>query len=82
MENRLKRRGPTRLADIWALDGEYKIPLPLNDQGQLIGLDGGTFIRWLGTFCKNGLLFMLTPAGWPRVLEKFKQDCWIEIEVI
>ena len=59
MENRLKRRGPTRLADIWALDGEYKIPLPLNDQGQLIGLDGGTFVRWLGTFCENSLLCLL-----------------------
>ena len=73
MENRLKRRGPTRLADIWALDGEYKIPLPLNDQGQPNGLDGGTFIRWLGTFCKNGLLFTLTPAGWPRVLENLNR---------
>lgn len=45
------------------------------------GMDGGTFIRWLGTFCGNGLLCSLTPAGWPTVPEKFKQDCWIEIEV-
>ena len=59
MENRLKRHGPTRLANIWALDGEYKIPSPLNDQGQLIGLDGGTFVRWLGTFCENSLLCLL-----------------------
>ena len=75
MENRPKRCGPTRLAYIWALNGQYKIPLPLNDQGQPIGLDSGTFVRWLGTFCENGLLCPLTPMGWLSVPEKFEQDC-------
>lgn len=36
-ENRLKRRGPSKLFEIWALDGSWKIPLLLNDQGQPIG---------------------------------------------
>ncbi|KAK9988259.1 hypothetical protein SO802_028498 [Lithocarpus litseifolius] len=80
-ENRPKRRGPTKLANTWALNGEYKITLPLTDQGQPIGVDSGTFVRWLGSFCKNGLLCSLMPAGWPSVLEHFKQDCWIEIEI-
>ena len=39
------RRGKTRLADIWAMTGEYKIEFPLNDQGQPIGEDGSLFIR-------------------------------------
>ncbi|KAK9985059.1 hypothetical protein SO802_034584 [Lithocarpus litseifolius] len=80
VKNRLKRRDLTRLADIWALYGEYKIPLTLNDEGQLIGLDGGAFVRWLRTFYENGLLCLLMLVGWPSVPEKFKQDCWIEIE--
>ena len=82
VENAPRRRGPTRLANIWALDGSWKISLLLNDQGQLIGSDGKTFIRWLGTFCYNGLLCPLVPTGWPKVPEKYKQDCWMEIEVI
>ncbi|KAK9987861.1 hypothetical protein SO802_028100 [Lithocarpus litseifolius] len=82
VENRHKRRGPTKLADIWALNGSWKIPLPLNDQGQPIGLDGKTFIQWLGTFCYNGLLCPLVLVGWPKVPENYKQDCWTEIEYI
>ena len=81
-ENAPKRRDPTRLADIWPLDGSWKIPLPLNDEGQLIGEDGKTYIQWLGSFCYNSLLCLLMPAGWPSVPENFKQDCWTEIEVI
>ena len=76
------RRGKTRLADIWAMTGEYKIQLSLNDEGQPIGNDGSLFIRWLGSFCENGLLCPLTPAGWPSVLQNFKKDCWVEIEVV
>ncbi|KAL0016600.1 hypothetical protein SO802_003669 [Lithocarpus litseifolius] len=79
-ENRLKRRGPTKQAEIWALDGSWKIRLPLNDQGQPIGPDSKTFVRWLGTFFRNGLLCPLVPAAWPKVEEKFKLDCWSEIE--
>ena len=82
MENASKRRGPTRLANIWALDGSWKIPLPLNDEGQLIGEDSKTYVQWLGSFCYNSLLCSLMPAGWPRVPEKFKEDCWTEILVI
>ncbi|KAK9984110.1 hypothetical protein SO802_033635 [Lithocarpus litseifolius] len=79
-ENRRARRGKTKLADIWAMTSEYKIQLPLNDEGQPIGKDGSLFVRWLGTFCENGMLCPLTPAGWPSVGDKFKQDCWTEIE--
>nr|POE98451.1 putative inactive leucine-rich repeat receptor-like protein kinase [Quercus suber] len=79
-ENRLKRRGPTKLAEIWALDGSWKIRLTLNGQGQPIGPDGKTFVRWLGTFLHNGLLCPLVPAGWPNVREKVKEDCWVEIK--
>ncbi|KAL0010168.1 hypothetical protein SO802_005276 [Lithocarpus litseifolius] len=79
-ENRRKSRGKTKLADIWAMTGEYKIQLPLNDEGQPIGKDGSLFVRWLGTFCENGMLCPLTPAGWPSIGAKFKQDCWTEIE--
>ncbi|KAL0011654.1 hypothetical protein SO802_006762 [Lithocarpus litseifolius] len=64
-ENRRARRGKIKLADIWAMTGEYKIQLPLNDEGQPIGKDGSLFVRWLGTFCENGMLYPLTPAGWP-----------------
>ncbi|KAL0009305.1 hypothetical protein SO802_010807 [Lithocarpus litseifolius] len=78
--NRLKRRGPTNLGEIWALDGSWKIPLPLDEQGQPIGPDGKTFVRWLGTFMRNGLLCPLVPVAWPNVEEKFKLDCWSEIE--
>ena len=39
------RRGKTRLADIWAMTGEYKIEFWLNDQAQPIGEDGSLFIR-------------------------------------
>ncbi|KAK9991885.1 hypothetical protein SO802_026870 [Lithocarpus litseifolius] len=80
-ENRHKSRGKTKLSDIWAMTGEYKIQLPLNDEGQPIGKDGSLFVRWLGTFCENGMLCPLTPAGWPSVAAKFKQDCWVEIEM-
>ncbi|XP_030945976.1 uncharacterized protein LOC115970486 [Quercus lobata] len=79
-ENRPGKRGKTRLADIWAMTGEYKIQLPLNDEGQPIGDDGILFIRWLGSFCENGLLCPLSPARWPSVPQKFKNDCWTEIE--
>ncbi|KAL0015367.1 hypothetical protein SO802_002436 [Lithocarpus litseifolius] len=79
-ENRLKRCGPTNLAEIWALDGSWKIPLPLNEKGQPIGPDGKTFVWWLGTFMRNGLLCPLVPVAWPNVEEKFKLDCWSEIE--
>ncbi|KAK9984424.1 hypothetical protein SO802_033949 [Lithocarpus litseifolius] len=78
--NRLKRRGPTNLAEIWALDGSWKIPLPLNEKGQPIGPDGKTFVRWLGTFFRNGLLCPIVPVAWPNVEEKVKLDCWSEIE--
>ncbi|KAK9995744.1 hypothetical protein SO802_020430 [Lithocarpus litseifolius] len=78
--NRLQRRGPSNLGAIWALDGSWKIPLPLNEQGQPIGPDGKTFVRWLGTFMRNGLLCPLVPVAWPNVEEKFKLDCWSEIE--
>ena len=44
-ENSPKRHGPTRLADIWALDGTWKIPLPLNDEGEPIGEDGKTYVQ-------------------------------------
>nr|POF03249.1 hypothetical protein CFP56_55586 [Quercus suber] len=43
-ENAPKRHGPTRLANIWALDGSWKIQLPLNDEGQPIGPDDKTFV--------------------------------------
>ena len=81
-ENAPKRRGPTRLADIWALDGSWKIPLPLNDEGQPIGEDGKMYVWWLGGFCYNSLLCPFMPAGWPSVPEKFKEDCMFEIQVI
>ena len=68
--------------ELWALDGSWKISLLLNDQGQLIGPDSKIFTRWLGTFCYNGLLCPLVPTRWPKVLDKYKQDCWMEIEVI
>ncbi|XP_050264207.1 uncharacterized protein LOC126708456 [Quercus robur] len=79
-ENRPGKRGKTRLADIWAMIGEYKIQLPLNDEGQPIDDDGSLFVWWLGSFCKNGLLCSLSPVGWPSVPQKFKNDCWTEIE--
>uniref|UniRef100_A0A7N2MYU4 Transposase n=1 Tax=Quercus lobata TaxID=97700 RepID=A0A7N2MYU4_QUELO len=79
-ENRPGKRGKTKLADIWAMTGEYKIQLPLNDEGQPIDNDGSLFVRWLGSFCENGLLCPLSPAGWPSVPQKFKNDCWTEIE--
>ncbi|XP_030936431.1 uncharacterized protein LOC115961623 [Quercus lobata] len=66
--------------DLLALDGSWKILLPLNDQGQPIDDDGKIFVPWLGTFCHNGLLCPLVPAGWPKVDEKFKDDCWKEIK--
>ncbi|KAK9991137.1 hypothetical protein SO802_026122 [Lithocarpus litseifolius] len=78
--NRFKRRGTAKLAEISALDGSWKIPLPLNDQGQPIGPDGKTFVRWLGTFFHNGWLCPLVPAAWPKVPAKFKLDCWTEIK--
>ena len=62
--------------------GEYKIQLPLNDEGQPIGQDESLFIRWLGSFCENDLLCPLTLAGWPSIPDNFKQDCWVEIEVV
>nr|XP_023905050.1 uncharacterized protein LOC112016800 [Quercus suber] len=74
------RRGKTRLADIWAMTGEYKIELPLNAEGQPIGQDGSLFVRWLGSFCENGLLCPLTPAHWPSVPKKVKEECWVEIK--
>nr|POF03638.1 hypothetical protein CFP56_67969 [Quercus suber] len=79
-ENRLKKCGPPTLAEIWALDGSWKIPLLLNGQGQPIGPDGKMVIWWLETFFNNGLLCPLVPTGWPKVPEKFKQDCWTKIE--
>ncbi|KAL4633406.1 hypothetical protein ACB092_04G120600 [Castanea dentata] len=80
-ENRRARRGRTKLADIWEMTGDdYKIPLPLNAEGQPIDRAGSLFKRWLGSFCENGLLCPLTPAGWPSVAEKYKRDCWVEIE--
>ncbi|KAL4610256.1 hypothetical protein ACB092_08G038200 [Castanea dentata] len=80
-ENRHARRGRTKLADIWAMTGDdYKIPLPLNAEGQPIDRAGSLFKRWLGLFCENGLLCPLTPAGWPSVAEKYKRACWVEIE--
>ena len=78
-KNAPKRYGPTRLADIWALDGSWKIPLSLNDEGQPIGEDCKTYVWWLGSFCYNSLLCLLMPVGWPSVPEKFKEDCWTEI---
>ena len=81
-ENAPKRRGPTRLADIWALNGSWKIPLSLNDEGQPIGEDSKTYVRWLGSFCNNPLLCPLMPAGWPSIPKKFKEDRWTEIKVI
>ena len=80
--NRPGRCGKTRLADIWAMTGEYKIEFLLNDQGQPIGEDGSLFIRWLGLFCENDLLCPLTPTRWPSVPQNFKKDCWAEIEVV
>ena len=74
--------GKTRLANIWAMTGEYKIQLSLNDEGHSIGVDRSLFIQWLGSFCENGLLCLLTPTGWPSVPQNFKQDCWAEIEVV
>nr|POE95710.1 hypothetical protein CFP56_40722 [Quercus suber] len=74
------RRGKTRLADIWAMTSEYKIDLPLNAGGQPIGEDGSLFVRWLGSFCENGLLCPLTPAHWPSVSKKVKEECWVEIK--
>nr|POF08237.1 hypothetical protein CFP56_74405 [Quercus suber] len=65
--NRLGRRGKTRLVDIWAMTGEYKIQLLLNDEGQLIGEDRSLFIRWLGSFCENGLFCPLMSVDWPSV---------------
>ncbi|XP_065639099.1 uncharacterized protein LOC136071569 [Quercus suber] len=62
------------------MTGEYKIDLPLNAEGQPIGEDGSLFIRWLGSFCENGMLFPLTFVDWPSIPQKFKQDYWVEIE--
>nr|POE58753.1 hypothetical protein CFP56_47581 [Quercus suber] len=78
--NRPGRRGKTRLADIWAMIGEYKIELPLNAGGQPIGEDGSLFVWWLGSFCENGLLCPLTPAHWPSVPKKVKEEYWVEIK--
>nr|POE89145.1 hypothetical protein CFP56_74746 [Quercus suber] len=80
--NRPGIRGKTRLADIWAMTGEYKINLPLNAEGQPIEEDGSLFVRFLGSFCENGMLCPLTPAEWPKVPKKVKEDCWVEIEVV
>ncbi|XP_075645044.1 uncharacterized protein LOC142616037 [Castanea sativa] len=62
------------------MTGKYKIPLPLNAEGQPIGRDESLFVLWLGSFCENGLLCALTPVGWPSIGENFKWDCWMEIE--
>nr|POE84282.1 hypothetical protein CFP56_71292 [Quercus suber] len=78
--NRPGRRGKTRLADIWAMTGEYKIELLLNAEGQPIEDDGSLFVRFLGSFCENGMLCPLTPADWPKVPKKVKEECWVEIE--
>nr|POE59733.1 hypothetical protein CFP56_38352 [Quercus suber] len=79
--NRPGRCGKTQLADIWAMTGEYKINLPLNAEGQPIEEDGSLFVWFLGSFCENGMLCPLTPAEWPKVPKKVKEDCWVEIEV-
>ena len=62
--------------------GEYKIELPLNDQGQPIREDGSLFVQWLDSFCENGLLCPLMPTGWPCIPQNFKKDYWAEIEVV
>lgn len=62
LENRRNTCGKTKLKDIWELNGDEKIQLELNSEGQPIGDIGETFNRWLGTFCNNPFLCLLMLA--------------------
>ena len=80
--SRSGRHGKTKLADIWAMTGEYKIQLPLNDQGQPIRKMGLCLFGGRARFARMAYYASFRLLGWPSIPQKFKNDCWTEIEVV
>ena len=76
-----RRRGPTRMLDIWALENDFII-VKLDNHGRPIGEEGTAFTRFLGSLVRRPQFAPINYKSWNKMPVKFKEDMLKEIEVL
>lgn len=73
-ENGQRRRGKTKLADLWNLPRGNRVVVNCNTQGQPIGNEGGLLGQFLGTIARNGGICTLSHKDWRYVKKDAEKD--------
>ena len=76
-----RRRGPTRMLDIWEMDDDFII-VKLDNYGRTIGDEGTTFTRYLGSIVRRSQFAPINITSWKNMPSKNKKAMLKEIEVL
>ncbi|KAH7836026.1 hypothetical protein Vadar_032056 [Vaccinium darrowii] len=71
-----KKRGISRLADVWNLPPTKRIVVEFNQVFVPVGKEGGLFNRFLGTIARKPHLCPISYRNWNEVPRHYKEDCW------
>ncbi|XP_059436645.1 uncharacterized protein LOC132169666 [Corylus avellana] len=71
-----RRRGVTRMPDIWNLSEDEKVIIEFNALGQPICDQGGRFSTFAGTLVKDKNIMSIDVANWKKVPNRHKADEW------
>ncbi|OAY62811.1 hypothetical protein ACMD2_09523 [Ananas comosus] len=79
-ENGQRRRGKTKLADLWNLPRGHRVVVNCNTQGQPVGNEGGLLGQFLGTIARNGGICTLSHKDWRYVKKDAEKDIIAQVK--
>ncbi|KAH7846799.1 hypothetical protein Vadar_018298 [Vaccinium darrowii] len=76
LQGESKKRGISRLVDVWNLPPTKRIVVEFNQVFVPVGKEGGLFNQFLGTIARKPHLCPISYQSWHEVPWHYKEDCW------
>lgn len=77
-----RRRGPTRMLDIWDMEDKEVINVKLDNYGRPIGEEATALNRFLGSIVRRSQYAPINYKSWKLMPLKYKEEMLKEIEVL
>jgi len=77
-----RKRGVTRMANIWNLQDDEQVVVEFNALGQPIGDQGGSFNNFFGTLVRDKNIVLIDYSDWRKVPKRHKEDAWNILQVM
>lgn len=77
-----KKRGPTRMYDVWEMNPKSYIVVKMDKRGRFIGDEGSTLTRFIGSLVRRKQYAPINLTSWKDMPAKNKNDMVLQIEVL